>query len=420
MRITQKHIENIVIFLLVAMSGFPLFITGKEGTIFVFTVFLILALVYGKTDILKNVKTFRFALLFLILSFIQLLVMGQYDTLSFTGLLMRVGIGLLAVPFLSSRFYELYANLIYKLSIISLVLYFLFYLVPPLYDFVSITLTPLFSKANSARGYEYIPNILIYVFNQNDPRAGSFFDYRNTGPFWEPGALGLFTILALFINIFFLDDKFLSKKNIVLMITVVTTFSTTNYFALVLLIIGFAIFKTKRIGALGGVLAVGILISFSFLYESLPFLQEKINQRNTSYEDAMKKDIKQDRIGTFYVDMNHLLKNPLTGYGFDPANRIANFHEWDIDLVHKNNGVSDIFLILGIPFGLYYLVRIVNNAKFFSVIHNYPTYLFRFYFFALLMLIGFSEIIFIQVLFFFLSFLPDTLKVNYNPRVHES
>jgi hypothetical protein len=332
---------------------------------------------------------------------------------------MRIGIGVLAVPFLSNRFYELYVNLLYKLCLISLVFYFLFYLAPPLYDLVSLTLTPLFGKANSSRGYEYIPNILIYVFNQNDPRAGSFFDYRNPGPFWEPGALGLYTILALFINIFFLNDKFLSKKNLVLIITVVTTFSTTNYFALILLVVGFAIFKSKKISFLGGVAAIGILIVFSFLYESLPFLQEKINQRNTSYEDALKKDIKQDRIGTFYVDLNHLLKNPVTGYGFDPANRIANFHEWDVDLVHKNNGVSDIFLILGIPFGLYYLFRIANNAKFFSVIHDYPSYLFRFYFFALLLLVGFSEIIFIQVLFFFLSFLPDTLKVNYNKPVHE-
>jgi len=411
----QKYLKGLIIFLLVALSGFPFFITGKEGTIIVFILFLALSLAHGKTGILNNQKTLNFLLLFLAVSFLQLLILGQYDFVSFTGLLMRIMIAILAVPFLGQNFYPLYTKLLYHLSVISLVLYTVFYLAPGIYDFAQNILSPVFIRSNSSRGYEYIKNIIVYVFNQNNPRAESIFDYRNPGPFWEPGALGLFVSVALFFNIFFLGDKLFSKRNLVFTLTIVTTFSTTSYFALIFIIVGIAVFRTKKFSLLGGALSGLFLFLFSFLYESLPFLQEKIDQRNLSYEDAVKKDIKQDRIGTFYKDMDHLMHNPLIGYGFDPQNRIADFKEWDVDLVHKNNGVSDILLILGIPFGLYYLFRIAGNARFFAVIHNYNSASFKIYLFLFLILIGFSQIIFIQVLFLFLSFLPDSLTLKYHP-----
>lgn len=413
-----KYIEGLVIFLLVALSGFPLFITGKEGTIIIFIIFLCITVRYGKTDIFKNQRIINFLLLFLGLSFVQLLIHGQYDFFSFSGLLMRVLIAIMAIPFLGQHFYSKYTTLIYKLSIISLVIYFLFFLIPDTYDLALKHIAPIFGKDNSSRGYEYINNIFVYVFNQNNPRTESIFDYRNPGPFWEPGAFGVFIIIALFFNIFFINDKLFSRKNLVFIFTLITTFSTTSYFALVLIIVGISVFKTKKFNLLGGAFAALILFLFSFLYESLPFLQEKINQRNISYNDAVQKDIKQDRIGTFYKDVSHLLKNPIIGYGFDPKNKIENFEDWDVDLVHKNNGVSDILLIFGIPIGLYYLFRIVGNAHFFTVIHDYPPISFKVYFFLLLILVGFSEIIFIQILFIFLSFLPDGLTLKYKPIIN--
>ena len=57
--------------------------------------------------------------------------------------------------------------------------------------------------------YKTSPSIILYTF---DPIAMK--DYRNPGPFWEPGAFAVYLIVALIFNII-KEGNLLTKKNVV-------------------------------------------------------------------------------------------------------------------------------------------------------------------------------------------------------------
>lgn len=119
---------------------------------------------------------------------------------------------------------------------------------------------------------------------------------RNFGMFREPGVYQFFLNLALFCNNFLMTWKNIKIKwavNIILAVTVVSTFSTTGFVVLVLLFAGVffeeKLYKDRRIMLLiaaAGILAliamVVIVIQKGRLYNSLYDMIEKLFVINTS------------------------------------------------------------------------------------------------------------------------------------------
>ena len=62
--------------------------------------------------------------------------------------------------------------------------------------------------------------------------------------FHEPGAFAVFIVLAIVINIM-IDDRPFSRKNIILLIALVSTFSTAGILS-IFLVYGFYFFRIKK------------------------------------------------------------------------------------------------------------------------------------------------------------------------------
>ena len=109
-------------------------------------------------------------------------------------------------------------------------------------------------------------------------------DYRNSGFLWEPGSFGCFLVIMLLLN--FLLNKFkFDRKSIILLIGVLTTFSTTDYLALLVLL--FAVYR-QRISKVNFwiLLALPVVI---FLIVTVPFLGDKVVHLYTADADDLKK-----------------------------------------------------------------------------------------------------------------------------------
>lgn len=115
-----------------------------------------------------------------------------------------------------AEFVDDYQSLLRFLCKVSIACYIGFLLIPQLHDMLSFV--------NNAG--EKATNLIIYVEAKHSS--------RNMGMFWEPGAFQTFINLAL---LFEMSKKKIDKKNVILYIlTVLTTYSTTGYLAMALIL----------------------------------------------------------------------------------------------------------------------------------------------------------------------------------------
>ena len=191
--------------------------------------------------------------------------------------------------FVNSLYFIL--KLILYHSIISFFLYF----------FISNSLFMISSQYHDSLVYNY----LFYY----SPKPGSMISIfgidiqRNAGIFWEPG------ILQIYLNIlFFLELTFFKRSNKILVLTIlaiVTTYSTTGLFILILQILYFSQKHYKKYSRLILVILVAAPLYLLFNFN----LSNKIyGERESSFQKRLF-----DLTQPFYI----ALENPLTGIGLD-------------------------------------------------------------------------------------------------------
>lgn len=126
----------------------------------------------------------------------------------------------------------------------------------------------------SLSAYNVIVNTNGYAVNNLYIYVHSVHNYRNLGMFWEPGALGVFTNLALFLELRKKDLSILSV--LIYVVTIVTTFSTTAFIGLAVLLIYF-LFNLKRFRLstrwcflfMLAVLALVVLANYNYLIKGV-------------------------------------------------------------------------------------------------------------------------------------------------------
>jgi hypothetical protein len=155
------------------------------------------------------------------------------------------------------------------LTILSLVFYALQLLAPAVMYKIFATLN--FPTGNTIPGYT---NALFFTYTQG------FHDFSNSGFVWEPGAFGCFLVLTLMFHFFLTKFKY-DKVTVLLIIANITTFSTTNYLGLLVLIFLSYRYKVPKINIYVLILVPAIILAFIFI----PFLGNKI-------VDTYKEDLR--------------------------------------------------------------------------------------------------------------------------------
>ena len=121
-------------------------------------------------------------------------------------------------------------------------------------------------------------------------------DYRNSGFVWEPGAFGCFLIIALMLN-FFLNKFKYDRKSYIFIIAIITTISTTDYLALIIVL--FLVYRYKVPKVNWGAVALMLVAAVVFTY--IPILGDKI--LGTYYEDM--DDLKRLKYLEIFYRRNH-------------------------------------------------------------------------------------------------------------------
>lgn len=175
--------------------------------------------------------------------------------------------------------------------------------------------------------------------------------FRNWGPIWEPGAFQAYLIIALFFVFF--DDLQLKYKNIIiilLLMTILTTFSTTGFIALPFIIIGYILDSSqkKKIQKIliicGGSIFLMWFINRSGYFEIL-------------FTDKFKKSFDIDRVATIIYGIKLWLRNPIFGYssGYTKAFYDLTLVEFSI----TNTFIANL-VVYGTVMGVYSLTSIIG------------------------------------------------------------
>ena len=226
-------IDTITILFLMLWSGGGF--TYGLWTLWMVVVFPLVYIIYKKRGCRLNKQILYTAL---ILTFIVLL-----QTLSFSGDINTTVKYLLALYsvimmssyiFKSGRFADLYIKIIYVLSVISL-LFWCIDAIPighnllleigeqlPQLGWENMRETREESTAN--KSYTLYVYTVYFIDNLLIP--------QNTGPFWEHGIFCIYLIIAFYLNAI-RENKIITKYNIVFIIAIITSFSSTGYVVLI-------------------------------------------------------------------------------------------------------------------------------------------------------------------------------------------
>ncbi len=238
------------------------------------------------------------------------------------------------------------------------------------------------------QSYEFIPNYIIIAFN-------SYQELRNSGPFWEPGAFSVFLNIALIFNIL-VKNKLIDKKNVLFIITIITTLSTAGFLALFVIVVSVYFLLNPSLKKV--ILLLPMIALFTVLVINLPFLLPKI-ENNIIIADNNNTS----RFGSALSDYKLIAENPILGYGGDLSNMFGTT-KWSTKRMHRNNGITAFITQWGIILTLIYFYNYKKSADNICNYYNSKKSL-AYVFLITILLLGFSQGLFKYTFFHSLMFI---------------
>lgn len=166
--------------------------------------------------------------------------------------------------------------------------------------------------------------------------------YRNYGVFREPGVYAYFLCLALLFLILkkkHFDQKDFTSTLVILVITLITTFSTTGYIAILVILIWVAFVRKELNYKLAIILSIATVALIVFSNNFIDNPLSKLNANSSSY---------LYRIESIKTAMNLIIKRPL-GYGINIGlNEMAT--NYGMATFHNTNTWTTLAVYFGIPF----------------------------------------------------------------------
>lgn len=385
--------DYLLVFLLVATSGITYFYFNEEYIIISLILSLFLFLRRRKTDV-TDVKAILIILIFIFWEILQSFYFLSLSLKSVLGTLARFAFAYLVIKNLGYKFVSTFINIIYFFSIISIIFYILFFFPQITNKLVSLAIKqPLFPLKDQS--YSFTPNYILITFNQ-------YQQFRNSGPFWEPGAFAIYLNIALMFNII-AKKKIINSKNLLFIVTIITTLSTAGFLTLfVILALGYLLLNPSVTKLF---VLVPVVVLFIGLIVNLPFLLPKI-KNNVIIAD----NDNSSRFGSALSDYQLIYENPILGYGRALENQFRT-STWDTKKMHRNNGITNFITQWGLILFVFYFYNYKksgdNICAYFDSNKNLSIV-----FLISILLSGFSQGIFQYPFFHSLMFLQFTYYRN--------
>lgn len=301
--------QYLYISLIIVLSSFEYFFRAKNLLLAVFCAIILdffFATLRNKNNSLKLGLSFGLLTAVCFVSLIQTTLTNgnSLNNLIGTGV---VYLGSISVAFfLNTKFVKAFSNVILFIAVYSGVIY-LATLIPSVYDtlyalsarFVSLNVENAVFDGGGA-------NIVIYNF-QTDVVLDAVGFNRNCGPFWEPGMFAFFLSLALFFELFLLENRRKGFRILILSLVLISTFSTGGYVAGIAILVMYSFLNMKSLWI--WVLIIPVTVLGIQELSKLEFIGEKIeNQYNNRTVGSDKS-----RFGALETQLFMIEKSPLVG-----------------------------------------------------------------------------------------------------------
>lgn len=223
-------------------------------------------------------------------------------------------------------------------------------------------------------------NNFIYIYNYMDIAKGQYIGSvpRNAGFSWEPGRYSIMLCLAILCNLYRNGIRFRNNKAmIILLFSLVTTFSTTGYSIAIVL---FCIFYVRDLSINTLVKFIFVILPILLFVSQLDFMAEKISDRaniveanedffiSESYYSSsgvsMKTHISLDRFQSMYFEWINFLNDPILGYSKDTAK--SWFGRTFISDYSLTGGFVKIISQFGLILGIYMYYLLFNSSVYIS------------------------------------------------------
>lgn len=236
-------------------------------------------------------------------------------------------------------FSQLYQKIMVVLSIISLFFWTGLQL-SELFHSIIINFSKSLPQFSNEEDLELLRAQLFHFYVFTVPLIETF---RNCGAFYEPGRFAIFLGFALALNLFKVKDTFWDKKDILFIVTLITTFSTTGIIVLIILIIT-RLFLIRRKPLL---IVFALLISPFLIWQvmELDFMLEKVSEDYNNSESY-------SRFTAVIYHIGLIKERPLLGW----SNNLRDFEL-------SPNGLTQVVVQWGIIFSVFFYYFIFHGVK---------------------------------------------------------
>ncbi|MEM4260503.1 MAG: hypothetical protein QXG00_04660 [Candidatus Woesearchaeota archaeon] len=302
----------------------------------------------------------------------QFFAFGAFTTSSYIGVFLTFLMPYFIIRIIGYEYWRYYINIVYFFSIISLILWSL--------QNISDSFTALLINISSSLHLDPENNESLIIYNLEHKRPTDILGLmKNAGFTAEGGVFSCLLILALFFNTIYSKNIF-NKKNIVFIISLLSTNSTAGYAALGIYLTGTSfLFSQKRYKL---ILFPITAVLFYLAIIQLPFMLEKVNKY---YEDELyvyEINPNPSRLGRFLsarIDLDIIKENPLWGRGIHKESRYLTPLEKEIGYSNSYLGIIGFASRYGIiiwSYFFYYLFVFVYKKSRINKINKYYSIIF--------------------------------------------
>lgn len=206
---------------------------------------------------------------------------------------------------------------------------------------------------------------------------------RNSGLFYEPGRFVIFICIALAINLFRNKSQLFDKEDLLYIATIITTFSTTGYYVLILLITTKILISHKKSAYF--ILSIFILPVLIWYINTLDFMWEKV-----ATEFGM--DATYSRFAAILYHFEYITQSPIIGWGYHVE-----------ELQMSPNGLSLLVVRWGLIFSAVYYYYLYKGIPI-VIGNNWQSVVVKIIVFLSVLFLAFSQSITVEPFYFALMF----------------
>lgn len=332
-------------FLFICMSGNPFFIYSGIGKWFgIISTIVLRILCHKKHKQTSNSKLRKIIFATILLFGCQHLVLEMASFPGDINFLFKIYSAYLMTSYMGERFRETYFRVMVFVSAISL-FFFSVYVV-----------------SNVGIGLEFDRYHTIFIYNT----LKNSDEIRNCGMFWEPGAFQGFIMVSFLLYIDRLKELWVKNRRsvIILILAILSTFSTTGYVVLFSFLVLYFLTSYKsnlyfRIFVIG---AIGTIV-VPFVWNQ-DFIGEKITSQFENAKMVDESTVSWSRAGQMELDKINIARHPIIGNGHLLESRYGKI--LGKEMSGGGNGFTSAINEMGVVFIICYFIVIFKNLKYYT------------------------------------------------------